>query len=63
MAQKVITANINVYEQSVTNRHSAYEISYVNKYLDEGWVIKETIHNVISSATWTNITFILEKIV
>lgn len=60
MAQKVITVNINVYEQTVTNRHSAYEISYVNKYLDEGWVIKETIHNM-ASATWTNITFILEK--
>ncbi len=23
---------------------------YVNKYLDDGWVIKEIIHNVISSA-------------
>ncbi len=61
MAQKVITVNINVYEQTVSNRHSAYEISYVNKYLDEGWVIKETIHNTMASATWTNITFILEK--
>jgi hypothetical protein len=61
MAQKVITVNINVYEQSVTNRHSAYEISYVNKYLDEGWVIKETIHSAAPAANWTNITFILEK--
>jgi len=61
MAQKVITVNINVYEQAVTNRHSAYEISLVNKFLDEGWVIKETIHNVLNSASWTNITFILEK--
>ncbi|MDB5131846.1 MAG: hypothetical protein JWR02_1595 [Mucilaginibacter sp.] len=60
MAQKVITVNINVYEQAVTNRHSAYEISFVNKYLDEGWLIKETIHNS-TSANWTNITFILEK--
>jgi hypothetical protein len=60
MAQKVITVNINVYEQAVTNRHSAYEITFVNKYLDEGWVIKETIHNPASS-NWTNITFILEK--
>jgi hypothetical protein len=61
MAQKVITVNINVYEQAVTNRHSAYEISYVNKYLDEGWVIKQTIQNAVTSATWANITFILEK--
>jgi len=61
MAQKVITVNINVYEQTVTNRHSAYEISFVNKYLDEGWVIKETIHNATAAANWTNITFILEK--
>jgi hypothetical protein len=61
MAQKVITVNINVYEQAVTNRHTAYEISYVNKYLDEGWVIKEAIHNVVSSPSWANITFILEK--
>jgi len=60
MAQKVITVNINVYEQSVTNRHSAYEVSYVNKYLDEGWVIKETIHSA-ATTNWTNITFILEK--
>jgi hypothetical protein len=60
MAQKVITVNINVYEQSVTNRHSAYEVSFVNKYLDEGWVIKETIHSP-TAANWTNITFILEK--
>jgi len=61
MAQKVITVNINVYEQSITNRHSAYEVSYVNKYLDEGWVIKETIHSPTAAANWTNITFILEK--
>lgn len=61
MAQKVITVNINVYEQAVTNRHSAYEISFVNKYLDEGWMIKETIHNATSAPNWTNITFILEK--
>jgi hypothetical protein len=60
MAQKVITVNINVYEQSVTNRHSAYEIPAVNKYLDEGWVIKETIHSPLVGS-WTNITFILEK--
>ncbi len=60
MAQKVITVNINVYEQSVTNRHSAYEVSYVNRYLDEGWVIKEVIHSPTVS-NWTNITFILEK--
>ena len=31
MAQKVITVNINVYEQTVTNRHSVYEIKDVNK--------------------------------
>lgn len=62
MAQKVITVNINVYEQTVTNRHSAYEISFVNKYLDEGWTIKQTIHNVTSAPNWTNITFILEKL-
>ncbi|HAL83263.1 MAG: hypothetical protein ACHQIM_14920 [Sphingobacteriales bacterium] len=61
MAQKVITVNINVYEQSVTNRHSAYEISYVNKYLDDGWVIKEIIHSPTAAAAWTNITFVLEK--
>ena len=61
MAQKVITVNINVYEQTVTNRHSAYEISFVNKYLDDGWLIKETIHNTTSASNWTNITFILEK--
>ena len=60
MAQKVITVNINVYEQQVTNRHSAYEVHFVNKYLDEGWIIKETIHSPIAS-NWTNITFILEK--
>ena len=60
MAQKVITVNINVYEQSVTNRHSAYEIGFVNKYLDEGWVIKETIHSQTVS-NWMNVTFILEK--
>jgi hypothetical protein len=61
MAQKVITVNINVYEQSVTNRHAAYEMTFVNKYLDEGWVIKETIHNVMAAPSWMNITFILEK--
>lgn len=61
MAQKVITVNINVYEQSVTNRHSAYEISFVNKYLDDGWVIKEIIHSATAAANWTNITFVLEK--
>ena len=61
MAQKVITVNINVYEQTITNRHSAYEISYVNKYLDDGWVIKQTIQNTVSAAAWTNIIFILEK--
>jgi hypothetical protein len=61
MAQKVITVNINVYEQSVTNRHSAYEVSYVNKYLDEGWVIKNTIHSPTAGANWINITFVLEK--
>ncbi|MEO6977335.1 MAG: hypothetical protein ABI113_03120 [Mucilaginibacter sp.] len=60
MAQKVITVNINVYEQSVTNRHSAYEVTFLNKYLDEGWVIKETIHSQLVG-NWTNITFILEK--
>lgn len=60
MAQKVITVNINVYEQSVTNRHSAYEIGFVNKYLDEGWVIKQTIHSP-AAPNWTNITFVLEK--
>ncbi len=62
MAQKVITVNINVYEQTVTNRHSAYEIKDVNKYLDEGWVIKESIHGATSAPNWTNITFILEKL-
>jgi len=61
MAQKVITVNINVYEQTVTNRHSAYEISFVNKYLDEGWAIKETIRNTTAAGNWINITFILEK--
>jgi len=61
MAQKVITVNINVYEQSVVNRHSAYEISFVNKFLDEGWVIKEVIHSATAAANWTNLTFILEK--
>lgn len=61
MAQKVITVNINVYEQNVTNRHSAYEIGFVNKYLDEGWLIKEIIHSATSAPNWTNITFILEK--
>ncbi|HEY2580597.1 MAG TPA: hypothetical protein VGI43_02250 [Mucilaginibacter sp.] len=60
MAQKVITVNINVYEQSVTNRHSAYEVNYVNRYLDEGWVIKQALHSP-TVANWTNITFILEK--
>jgi len=54
MAQKVITVNINVYEQTVTNRHSAYEISYVNRYLDDGWVIKEIIHSATAAANWTN---------
>ncbi|HVS93351.1 MAG TPA: hypothetical protein VHE59_15035 [Mucilaginibacter sp.] len=62
MAQKVITVNINVYEQTVNNRHSAYEIKDVNKYLDEGWVIKQTIQSTTTSANWTNITFILEKL-
>ena len=62
MAQKVITVNINVYEQTVTNRHSAYEIKEVNKFLDEGWTIKECIHSATSAPNWTNITFILEKI-
>ncbi|HTE02259.1 MAG TPA: hypothetical protein VK668_23380 [Mucilaginibacter sp.] len=62
MAQKVITVNINVYEQTVTNRHSAYEIKEVNKYLDEGWVVKQAIHNATSAPNWTNITFILEKL-
>ena len=62
MAQKVITVNINVYEQTVTNRHSAYEIKDVNQYLDEGWVIKECIKSTTTSANWTNLTFILEKI-
>jgi hypothetical protein len=61
MAQKVITVNINVYEQTVANRHSAYEVNFVNKYLDDGWVIKETIHSPTSSQSWINITFILEK--
>ncbi len=61
MAQKVITVNINVYEQTVTNRHAAYEIGVVNKYLDDGWVIKETIRSTSTAANWTNITFILEK--
>ena len=61
MAQKVVTVNINVYEQTVTNRHSAYDINFVNRYLDDGWVIKQTIHSPMPSGTWTNITFILEK--
>jgi hypothetical protein len=62
MAQKVITVNINVYEQTVTNRHSAYEIKDVNKYLDEGWMIKETINGATTSSLWINLTFILEKL-
>jgi len=62
MAQKVITVNINVYEQSVTNRHSVYEIRDINKYLDEGWTIKDTIVGATTAAAWTNITFILEKL-
>jgi len=62
MAQKVITVNINVYEQTVTNRHSVYEIRDVNKYLDEGWVIKESIQSSTEAQHWTNITFILEKL-
>lgn len=62
MAQKVITVNINVYEQTVSNRHSTYEIKEVNKYLDEGWVIKQTIPASTTSANWTNVTFILEKL-
>jgi len=62
MAQKVITVNINVYEQTVSNRHSTYEIKEVNKYLDEGWVIKDRILATTTSANWTNITFILEKL-
>ncbi len=62
MAQKVITVNINVYEQTVTNRHSAYEIRDVNKYLDEGWVIKECINAPTTSGNWINLTFILEKL-
>lgn len=61
MAQKVITVNINVYEQAVTNRHAAYEISYVNRFLDEGWTIKQVIQNTTQASNWTNITFILEK--
>jgi hypothetical protein len=61
MAQKVITVNINVYEQSITNRHSAYEIKDVNKYLDEGWTIKQIIPGTTTAANWTNLTFILEK--
>lgn len=61
MAQKVITVNINVYEQTVTNRHSAYEIQEVNKFLDEGWVIKHHIVGATTATSWTNITFILEK--
>jgi hypothetical protein len=62
MAQKVITVNINVYEQTVTNRHSAYEIQEVNKFLDEGWVIKHHIVGATTATNWTNITFILEKL-
>lgn len=62
MAQKIITVNINVYEQTVTNRHSAYEIKEVNKFLDEGWLIKQVIHSATSAPNWTNITFILEKL-
>ena len=61
MAQKVITVNINVYEQTVTNRHSAYEVTFVNRFLDEGWTIKQVIHSPTAAANWTNITFILEK--
>jgi hypothetical protein len=61
MAQKVITVNINVYEQTVSNRHSAYEVSFVNRFLDEGWTIKQVIHSPTAAANWTNITFILEK--
>jgi hypothetical protein len=61
MAQKVITVNINVYEQTVSNRHSAYEVSFVNRFLDEGWTIKQVIHSQTQAANWTNITFILEK--
>jgi len=62
MAQKVITVNIKVYEQTVTNRHSAYEIKDVNKFLDEGWTIKQCIQNTTTSSSWTNLTFILEKL-
>jgi hypothetical protein len=62
MAQKVITVNINVYEQTVSNRHSTYEIREVNKYLDEGWVIKDFIQSSTEAQHWTNITFILEKV-
>jgi len=62
MAQKVITVNINVYEQTVSNRHSAYEVRDVNKFLDEGWVIKQCLQATTTSANWTNITFILEKV-
>ena len=62
MTQKVITVNINVYEQTVTNRHSAYEIKDVNKFLDEGWSIKQCIQGTTTSANWTNLTFILEKL-
>ena len=61
MAQKVITVNINVYEQTVTNRHSVYEIKDVNKFLDEGWTIKQCIQGTTTATNWTNLTFILEK--
>ena len=62
MAQKVITVNINVYDQTVTNRHSVYEIKEVNRFLDEGWIIKEYIPGTTTAANWTNLTFILEKL-
>ena len=62
MAQKVITVNINVYEQTVTNRHAAYEIKDVNKFLDEGWTIKQCIQNTTASSSLSNLTFILEKL-
>jgi hypothetical protein len=62
MAQKLITVNINVYEQTVVNRHSVYEIKDVNKFLDEGWVVKECIQGTTTSSNWINLTFLLEKL-
>jgi len=61
--QKVITVNINSSKIDEVTGYNEIELTKINKYLDDGWIVISKFSTVSNANNLycVNLTFILEK--